>query len=148
MQSLFLTTLVLGISGGSPEGATQYEAADEPQTGWPSETRPHWNCGIAGGQQAINRCYRERAEAAEVQMEAAYDGFARHFIPDGEEVEPPIVEDQQEAQAAFVTYREIHCADLSYSQGGGSATDMVLYSCRAELTELRAQHLINLVELF
>lgn len=146
---LILTTLALSLAIEPDVDSTFYQLDDEPaRVGYPSAENPVWDCGNAGGQIAINRCYHDRSQAAEVQMEAAHDAFLGHFIPEGEEVEPPIVEDQQEAQAAFLTYREIHCTTLSYSQGGGSATDMVLYKCMSELTEMRARHLINLVELF
>lgn len=118
------------------------------KTPWPTEVDPSWNCGLAGGQIAMNRCFRERNEAAEVELEAAYAAFVTHFIPPDEEIEPPIVEEQQEAQAAFVRYRDLHCNTLVASQGGGSATDMVLFRCLAELNEMRAQQLKDLIGLY
>lgn len=52
----------------------------------------------------------------------------------------------RDAQRAWITFRDAACAAEGYSAHGGSAEPMVIYFCRARLTEQRADDLWALAQ--
>lgn len=77
----------------------------------------------------LNDAYKV-AMAAMKQVDAGLDAKDRGAV-----------DNLRAAQRAWITFRDAACAAEAYQMHGGSAEPMVIYSCRARLTEQRTADL-------
>lgn len=102
------------------------------------------DCNTALTQNAMTRCAEQAWMAADGDLNAAYrearDAMrridARLDGPDkGAETS------LREAQRAWIAFRDATCAAEGWAMKGGSAEPMLVYFCRARVTEARAAEL-------
>lgn len=105
------------------------------------------DCAKAVAQMELTYCAEQEWMAADADLNDAY-GAARDLM---RQVDTGLPEDQKGAEAnlkaaqrAWITFRDAACAAEGYMMHGGSAEPMVIYGCRARLTESRAEDLWQL----
>jgi uncharacterized protein YecT (DUF1311 family) len=82
----------------------------------------------------LNAAYKEaraRMQALDAGLPADQRGAAEYL---------------KQAQRAWIEFRDAACAAEGYTMHGGSAEPMVIYSCRARLTEQRSADLRALAD--
>lgn len=105
------------------------------------------DCAKAVAQMELTYCAEQEWMTADADLNDAY-GAARDLM---RQVDAGLPEDQKGAEAnlkaaqrAWITFRDAACAAEGYMMHGGSAEPMVIYGCRARLTESRAEDLWQL----
>ena len=116
---------------------------------------PAWaqevDCANAMAQQDLNQCAYADWEAADADLNAAYQG-AMAILRGWDEAAAP--GDQggavalRDAQRAWITFRDAACAVEGYPMRGGSAEPLLVYGCMRQLTEERTAHLVGFVDAF
>ena len=107
------------------------------------------DCATAEAQVELTYCAEQEWLAADADLNAAY-GVARAQMQ-GIDADLPASERGaaaylRDAQRAWVTFRDATCAAEGYAMHGGSAEPMVIYGCRARLTEQRTADLAAMAE--
>mgnify|MGYP003538894300 FL=1 len=102
------------------------------------------DCTNAQTQMEMTFCAEQDWQAADADLNAAYK--AAQEVMRAIDAELPKAERGAEAnlrdgQRAWVTFRDATCAAEGYAMHGGSAEAMLIYSCRARLTEQRGADL-------
>ena len=107
------------------------------------------DCATAEAQVELTYCAEQDWLAADADLNAAY-AVARKRM---QAIDADLEADQRGAadylrdgQRAWVTFRDEACAAEGYMMHGGSAEPMVIYGCRARLTEQRTADLQAMVE--
>lgn len=102
------------------------------------------DCDNAQTQMEMTFCAEQDWQAADADLNAAY-AAARQVV---REIDAGLPKSEQGAEAnlrdgqrAWVTFRDATCAAEGYAMHGGSAEAMLIYSCRARLTEQRGADL-------
>lgn len=105
------------------------------------------DCAKAVAQMELTYCAEQEWMTADADLNDAY-GAVRDLM---RQVDAGLPEDQKGAEAnlkaaqrAWITFRDAACAAEGYMMHGGSAEPMVIYGCRARLTESRAEDLWQL----
>lgn len=102
------------------------------------------DCANAEMQMELTYCAEQDWIAADAELNAAY-GVARKMMQDIDadlEVSQRGAADYlREGQRSWVSFRDATCAAEGYTMHGGSAEPMVIYGCRARLTEQRTADL-------
>ena len=93
------------------------------------------DCGDKTSQTEMNICFGERAEAADNELDMAYAELIGR-LGDSE-----VVNLLKEAQQAWLTYRERHCAFVASATEGGSIQPTIISTC---YTALAYERLANL----
>jgi len=107
------------------------------------------DCAKAEAQVELTYCAEQDWLAADADLNAAY-AVARVQM---QAIDADLAADQRGAadylrdgQRAWVTFRDATCAAEGYAMHGGSAEPMVIYGCRARLTEQRTADLQAMAE--
>ncbi len=107
------------------------------------------DCATAEVQMELTYCAEQDWLAADADLNAAY-GVARDLMQgidaDLETSQRGAADYLRDGQRAWVTFRDATCAAEGYTVHGGSAEPMVIYGCRARLTEQRAADLEAMTE--
>ncbi len=97
----------------------------------------------------LTYCAEQDWLAADAELNAAY-GVARDLMQgidaDLETSQRGAADYLRDGQRAWVTFRDATCAAEGYTVHGGSAEPMVIYGCRARLTEQRTADLEAMTE--
>ena len=105
------------------------------------------DCANAIAQVELTLCAEQDWLAADAALNAAYK-LARQAMRDIDAALPEHERGAEahlrDAQRAWVTFRDAACAAEGYQMHGGSAEPMVIYGCRARLTQQRATDLQQL----
>jgi uncharacterized protein YecT (DUF1311 family) len=107
------------------------------------------DCASAMVQADLNACAYQDWEAADAQLNAAYQralAVVRDWDANLPEDERGGARALQEAQRAWITFRDRACEAEGYAFKGGSAEPLLVYGCMRRLTEERTAHLTGLVE--
>ena len=102
------------------------------------------DCTNAQTQMELTFCAEQDWQAADADLNAAYT--AAQKVMRAIDAGLPKAEQGAEAnlragQRAWVTFRDATCAAEGYAMHGGSAEPMLIYGCRARLTEQRGADL-------
>lgn len=107
------------------------------------------DCATAEVQMELTYCAEQDWLAADAELNAAY-GVARDLMQgidaDLETSQRGAADYLRDGQRAWVTFRDATCAAEGYTVHGGSAEPMVIYGCRARLTEQRTADLEAMTE--
>lgn len=109
------------------------------------------DCANAQVQMELNFCAERDWMIADGDLNAAYK--AAQEVMKGIDAANPATQneassDLRDAQRAWVTFRDAACSAEGFLWYGGSGEQMVIYSCRARLTRVRAADLWALSEGF
>lgn len=109
---------------------------------------PAWaqdvDCENAQTQMEMTFCADQDWQTADADLNAAYAAAqkAMRAIDAGlPKAEQGAEANLRAGQRAWVTFRDATCAAEGYAMHGGSAEPMLIYSCRARLTEQRGADL-------
>lgn len=109
------------------------------------------DCPNAMAQMELNQCAYEDWEAADAELNAAYQR-AKELLQDWDanlpEDEQGGAEALKQAQRAWITFRDKACEAEGYAMRGGSAEPLLVYGCMRLLTEERTGHLTGMVEAY
>ncbi len=107
------------------------------------------DCATAEVQMELTYCAEQDWLAADADLNAAY-GVARDLMQgidaELEASQRGAADYLRDGQRAWVTFRDATCAAEGYTMHGGSAEPMVIYGCRARLTEQRTADLEAMAE--
>ena len=109
------------------------------------------DCASAMVQADLNACAYQDWEAADAQLNAAYQralAVVRDWDANLPEDERGGARALQEAQRAWITFRDKACEAEGYAMKGGSAEPLLVYGCMRQLTEDRSAHLAAMVEAY
>lgn len=107
------------------------------------------DCENAMTQNEMTYCAEQDWIAADEDLNAAYRaGMAamKQIDADLPKPEQGAAVNLKSAQRAWIAFRDAACAAEGYAMHGGSAEPMLIYGCRARLTESRAADLWSLAE--
>ncbi|NUB42957.1 DUF1311 domain-containing protein [Fertoebacter nigrum] len=102
------------------------------------------NCNTAQTQVEMTFCAEQDWLVADDDLNAAYRearDMMRAIDANLPVVQRGAEEQLRNGQRAWVTFRDATCAAEGYAFHGGSAEPMIIYSCRARLTQQRAADL-------
>lgn len=91
-------------------------------------------------QQGMNQCEGEAYERADKALNAQW---AKAMAGEGDKNEDKLL---LEAQRAWIKYRDAHCQASAFPSMGGSIYPMLLSGCMADLTRLRTNELVVMLE--
>lgn len=107
------------------------------------------DCTNAQTQQEMNACAEQDWMDADADLNAAYGeaiAIMQLYDEDLPKSEKGAEANLRAAQRAWVTFRDAACAAEGYAMHGGSAEPLLIYGCRARLTQQRAVELRMLAE--
>jgi len=113
---------------------------------------PVADCTDPKYQVEMNLCEFQRYERSDTALNAQWavtSAAMKHRDAEshrGHDTRPGDHETLLEAQRAWLTYRDRHCANEGYLMRGGSAEPMLISGCRANLTDARTAQLKELIE--
>lgn len=106
------------------------------------------DCANAGSQMEMTFCAEQDWMAADAALNAAY----KTAMAAQRRIDADLPADQRgaedylrQAQRAWVSFRDAACAAEGYQAHGGSMEPMLIYACRARLTETRARDLRDML---
>lgn len=105
------------------------------------------DCANATAQVEMTACAEQDWKAADAKLNAAYKEAMAAMKQTDQQLDPA---DQgaalalRDAQRAWVGFRDATCAAEGWAYHGGSAEPMVIYACRARVTQSRAEELVNM----
>lgn len=109
------------------------------------------DCANAMAQQELNSCAYADWEAADADLNAAYQS-AMALLKEWDALMPTAEQGGavalRDAQRAWVSFRDNACAAEGFAMRGGSAEPLLVYGCMRLLTEERTAHLVTLVETY
>lgn len=100
------------------------------------------DCNNATTQVDMNMCANEGYERVDAALNEIYGQLRRNMQKTNPDSVPLLVD----AQRAWITFRDKHCAFVSSGYEGGSMQSFVITSCRTELTEYRNEELGRQIE--
>lgn len=107
------------------------------------------DCSVAEVQMELTFCAEQDWMAADAELNAAYKAAMAVM----KEMDAALGEGKvgegylRQAQRDWVAFRDNACAAEAYPMYGGSAEPMLIYSCRARLTEERVLGLYYITEI-
>jgi uncharacterized protein YecT (DUF1311 family) len=102
-------------------------------------------------QAELTFCAEQDWKAADQDLNAAYRAamtMMKQVDADLAISDQGAAENLKVGQRAWITYRDAACAADGYLMHGGSAEPMVIYGCRARLTQARAADIRSLAETY
>ena len=105
------------------------------------------NCANQQTQMELNICAERDWQAADKDLNAAYKAamaVMKQIDADQEPEDRGAADNLPTAQRAWITFRDANCAAEGYLMHGGSAEPLLIYSCYANLTRVRAADLWTL----
>ncbi|MDP3340247.1 lysozyme inhibitor LprI family protein [Frigidibacter sp.] len=112
-----------------------------------AQDAPDIDCANAKTQMEMTFCAEQDWIAADADLNAAWAPAmaAMRALDEGQPADLKGAADAlRAAQRAWVSYRDLACTAEGYQMRGGSAEPMVIYGCRARLTEARTEELLAL----
>ena len=113
--------------------------------------QPQPDCEEARTQAEMNHCAALDFERADAELNAAWPrvlAYVRELDADTR----PAFDDRpsgearlREAQRAWITVRDAHCAVAGHEARGGSLESLIYDNCRAEITRQRTEQLHSLI---
>ena len=106
-------------------------------------------CANAMVQADLNECAAAEWQAADELLNQRYKEAMKLLqtwdsdLPEALKGGPA---DLRAAQRAWITYRDAACSAEGYAMRGGSAEPLLVYGCKARLTEARTEDLEGLIE--
>lgn len=107
------------------------------------------DCTNAETQQEMNACAEQDWMEADADLNTAYAeaiAIMQLYDEDLPKSEKGAEANLRAAQRAWVTFRDAACAAEGWAMHGGSAEPLLIYGCRARLTQQRAVELRMLAE--
>ena len=107
------------------------------------------DCANATAQMELTYCAEQDWLAADEALNAAYGeakALMQQIDADLPKAERGAEVYLRDAQRAWISFRDAACAAEGYAMHGGSAEPMLIYGCRARLTEQRTEDLQLLTE--
>jgi len=107
------------------------------------------DCATAEAQQDLNWCAEQDWQAADADLNAAYQAAKAALDSWDAELSPELQGGAQallQAQRAWITYRDAACTAEGFPMRGGSAEPLLVYGCMSRLTAQRATDLWTLAE--
>lgn len=107
------------------------------------------DCATAMVQADLNQCAAAEWEVADQLLNQRYKeamALLREWDADLPDTLKGGAESLREAQRAWITYRDAACAAEGYPMRGGSAEPLLVYGCKARLTEARTKDLEGLLD--
>lgn len=107
------------------------------------------DCANAMAQMELTYCAEQDWMAADEALNAAYGeakALMQQIDADLPKAERGAEAYLRDAQRAWISFRDAACAAEGYAMHGGSAEPMLVYGCRARLTEQRTEDLQLLTE--
>lgn len=107
-------------------------------------------CTLDGPQQEMNHCAHKRFLAADaelnIQWKKTVEAMRRSdkAFDNKNDSRPGSVIILRSAQRAWITFRDQHCANVSYEARGGSMEGLLYSVCKEEQTRLRTVQLKSL----
>jgi uncharacterized protein YecT (DUF1311 family) len=107
------------------------------------------DCSVAETQNEMTFCAEQEWMAADAELNDAYKAAMAVMrqvddsLGEGKNAEGYL----RQAQRDWVAFRDNACAAEGYPMHGGSAEPMIIYSCRARLTQERVMGLYYITEL-
>ena len=105
------------------------------------------DCSKADTQVEMTTCAEQDWNAADARLNTAY----KAVVATMKEIDANLdagdrgAEDAlRSGQRAWITYRDQTCAAEGWTAHGGSAEPMIIYACRARVTDARAEELENM----
>lgn len=108
-------------------------------------------CANAMAQVELTFCAEQDWISADADLNPAYKAamaMMKQIDADLPKAEQGAAANLKTAQRAWIAYRDAACAAEGYVMHGGSAEPMVIYGCRARLTQARAADLWSLAETY
>jgi uncharacterized protein YecT (DUF1311 family) len=109
------------------------------------------DCANAMAQQDLNQCAYQDWEVADADLNDAYQ-IAMQLLKDWDASLPADEKGGaaalQDAQRAWITFRDKACEAEGFAMKGGSAEPLLVYGCMRQLTEERTGHLTAMVEAY
>ena len=106
------------------------------------------DCASAMAQSDLNQCAWQDWQAQDADLNAAYQAamtVARDWDAGLPAAERGAATALKQAQRAWITFRDKACAAEGYAMKGGSAEPLLVYGCKARLSETRAEQLWAMV---
>ncbi len=107
------------------------------------------DCANAMAQSDLNQCAYEDWQSQDALLNAAYSA-AMEVLKDWDaalpEAERGGAQALRDAQRAWITFRDRACEAEGYAMKGGSAEPLLVFGCKARLTEDRAGQLWQMIE--
>lgn len=107
------------------------------------------DCANAEAQVELTYCAEQDWMTADADLNDAYKAAMtamKNVDANLDAQDRGAVENLRNAQRAWITFRDAACAAEGYPMHGGTAEPMVIYGCRALLTQQRAEALWYLAE--
>ncbi|MEP3231812.1 MAG: lysozyme inhibitor LprI family protein [Hyphomicrobiales bacterium] len=107
------------------------------------------DCSNPQNQSVMNRCAFLDFEAADVELNAIWPAARKANATFAEYLPDNLKADAQallEAQRAWITFRDAHCASVALPNAGGTIYPLIYNSCRAGVTRQRTEQLRELVD--
>lgn len=110
-----------------------------------------YDCANPQFQQEMNYCAWQDFEAADRALNVAW-GLVKAEIAARDADMPTDMqgwpEALLEAQRAWISYRDAHCASEGFQFRGGTMEPLIVATCRTRATQLRTQELLLLIETY
>jgi len=107
------------------------------------------DCSDPHDQSTMNRCAFLDFEAADIELNAIWPAARKanatyaEYLPDNLKADAKAL---LEAQRAWVTFRDAHCASIALPNVGGTIYPLIYNSCRAHVTRQRIEQLRELAD--
>jgi uncharacterized protein YecT (DUF1311 family) len=92
------------------------------------------DCADPADQRAMTICAEQALQAADAELDAAYQALREKVSPEGREK-------LEAARQAWITYRDAQCAFDTFGARDGTIYPMVRSTCLASLTRVQIQRL-------
>lgn len=107
------------------------------------------DCSNPQNQSTMNRCAFLDFEAADAELNAIWplarkaNATFAEYLPDNLKADAKAL---LEAQRAWITFRDAHCASIAMPNAGGTIYPLIYNSCLADVTRQRTEQLRALVD--
>ena len=107
------------------------------------------DCSNPQNQSTMNRCAFLDFEAADAELNAIWPAARKanatfaEYLPDNLKADEKAL---LEAQRAWITFRDAHCASIALPNIGGTIYPLIYNSCRADVTRQRTEQLRELAD--
>ena len=108
-----------------------------------------FDCSNPQNQSTMNRCAFLDFEAADVELNAIWplarktNATFAEYLPDNLKADAKAL---LEAQRAWITFRDAHCASVALPNAGGTIYPLIYNGCRANITRQRIEQLRELAD--
>ena len=109
------------------------------------------DCAAAMDQSSLNQCAYDLWQVQDAALNAAYstaNALMKQVDADLPESQRGAHKALQDAQRAWIVFRDQTCTAEGYAMHGGNAEPLLVYGCKAQLSEQRALQLTQMIETF